>query len=221
MIFHENTIYAISTFGSSGYSLDMRSEKDTQPLLNMLDNQGNLLQSISVDDYPETHPFLRAIKHRVCLAMSKDGQLYVPHFAMNVVHIFDPAGKKIAEFHRPLPFKPGVPRIIKQISNKDGAVQMQANFDFVTQEAKMAPDGSLYLLTFTESYLDRAKRKNRKMDPSPLSERIDVIDAKSQEVIRYIAIDAGAKAFALMNGNHMVYVYEDSEGKTILKCIQY
>jgi DNA-binding beta-propeller fold protein YncE len=78
MIFKDDRIYTI------GFSLDMSSEKDTQSLVNILDNQGNLLQSISVDEYPESHPFLRAIKHRVCLALSKDGELYIPHFVNSI-----------------------------------------------------------------------------------------------------------------------------------------
>jgi DNA-binding beta-propeller fold protein YncE len=220
LIFKDNKIYTISTFGSSDYSLDMRSEKGTQPLINALDNQGNLVQAISVDDFPETHPFLRAIKHRVCLALSKEGHLYVPHFAINVIHIFDLAGKKIGQFDRPLPFKPGAPKIIRQTS-EEGVIRMQATFDFITQDAKIGPDGSLYLLTFIESYMDRAKRKDKGMDLPPHPERIDVIDTKTHEVIRHIGIDGDTKAFALMNENHIAYVYVDNKGEVILKCIQY
>jgi DNA-binding beta-propeller fold protein YncE len=220
LIFKDNKIYTLSTFGSSGYSLDMSSEKGTQPLINILDNHGNLMQTISVDDYPEAHPFLRAIKHRVCLALSKEGRLYVPHFAINVIHVFDWAGKKIGQFDRPLPFKPEAPKIIRQTS-EEGVIRMQATFDFVTQDAKIGPDGSLYLLTFTESYVDRAKRKDKGMDLPPHPERIDVIDTKTHDVIRSIQIDGDTRAFALMNENHLVYVYTDSKGEVILKCIQY
>ena len=113
MIFKDKKIYTISTFGSSQYGRqDMRSEKDTQPLVNILDNRGNLIKTISVDDFPESHPFLRAIKHRVCLALSDDGQLYIPHFAMNVIHVFDLEGNKLSEFNRSLPFKPGAPKML-------------------------------------------------------------------------------------------------------------
>jgi DNA-binding beta-propeller fold protein YncE len=221
LIFKDNKIYSVSTFGSSDYSLDMSSEKGTQPLINILDNQGNLIKAISVDDYPETHPFLRAIKHRVCLALSKEGHLYVPHFAINVIHIIDLAGKKIGQFDRPLPFRPGVPKIIRQTSGEDGVIRMQATFDFITQDAKIGPDGSLYLLTFTESYMDRAKQKDKGVDLPPHPERIDVIDTKTHEVIRYIKIDGDTKAFALINKDHLAYVYTDSKGEVILKCIQY
>jgi len=220
LIFKNNKIYTISSFGSSGYSLDMNSEKGTQPLVNILDEQGNLIQTLAVDDYSESHPFLRAIKHRVCMAMSEDGKLYVPHFAVNVIHIFDLAGEKTGQFDRPLPFRPGAPKIIRQ-TNKDGVIQMRATFDFITQDAKIGPDSNLYLLTFTQSYMDQAKGQDKEMDLPPLPERIDVIDTKSHKVIRNIKIDGDSKAFALMNENHLAYVYTDSKGEVILKCIQY
>lgn len=221
LIFRDNKIYAISTFGSSGYRLDMNSEKGIQPLVNILDNQGNPVQTISVDDFPETQPFLRAIKHRVCLALSKEGKLYVAHFAINLIHIFDLAGKKTGQFDRPLPFKPGAPKIIRQASGEEGVIQMRATFDFITQDARIGPDDNLYLLTFTESYMDRAKREDKGIDLPPHHERIDVIDTKTHQVIRHIEIDGDTKAFALMNENHMVYTYVDKEGEVILKCIQY
>jgi len=220
LIFRGDRICTIPSFGSSGYRLDMTSEKGPQPLINILDDQGNLLQALSVDDYPETHPFLRAIKHRVCLALSKEGLLYAPHFALNVIHVFDLAGKKIGQFDRPLPFRPGAPRIIRQ-TTEEGVTRMRATFDFVTQDAKIGPDGNLYLLTFTESYMDRAQKEEKGLDLPPHPERIDVIDTKTQKVIRHIGIDGDTKAFALMKENHIVYAYVDSKGEVILKCIQY
>lgn len=220
IIFKDNKIYTISSFGSSGFSLDMHSEKDTQPLFKILDNQGNLIQSVSVDDFPESHPFLRAIKHRVCLALSKDGKLYIPHFAMNMIHVFDLEGKKISEFDRALPFKPGTPKIVRQIS-KDGIIRMQATFDFITKDARIGPDGNLYLLTFTESYMDRAKRKDKGMELPPHPLRIDVIDTETHEVMRHIEIDGDTRVFSLLNENRIVYVYVDNEGEVIFKCIQY
>jgi len=198
----------------------MHSEKDTQPLFKILDNQGNLIQSVSVDDFPESHPFLRAIKHRVCLALSKDGKLYIPHFAMNMIHVFDLEGKKISEFDRALPFKPGTPKIVRQIS-KDGIIRMQATFDFITKDARIGPDGNLYLLTFTESYMDRAKRKDKGMELPPHPLRIDVIDTETHEVMRHIEIDGDTRVFSLLNENRIVYVYVDNEGEVIFKCIQY
>jgi DNA-binding beta-propeller fold protein YncE len=220
LIFEEDRIYAISSFGSSGYRLDMSSEKGTQPLIDILDDQGDLIQAITVDDYPETHPFLRAIKHRVCLALSKDGNLYAPHFALNVIHVFDLEGKKIGQFDRPLPFQPGAPKIMRQ-TTEDGVTRMQAIFDFVTQDAKIGSDGHLYLLTFTQSYADRAKKEEKGIELPPQSERIDVLDTKTRKVIRNIKIDGDTKAFALMKENHLVYVCVDRQGEVILRCIQY
>ena len=68
---------------------------------------------------------------------------------MNVIHIFDLAGKKLSEFDRSLPFRPGDPKIVRQVSSKDGFIQMQATFDFITKDARMGLNGNLYLLTFT------------------------------------------------------------------------
>jgi DNA-binding beta-propeller fold protein YncE len=221
MIFKDDKIYTISSFGSSGFSLDMRSEKGSQPLFKILDNQGNLIQSISVDDFPESHPFLRAIKHRVCLALSKEGRLYTPHFAMNVIHIYSLEGKKLGEFDRTLPFRSGAPKIIKQIS-KDGVGFMMATYDFITKDARIGPDGNLYLLTFAESSMVRQRpRKDKSVALPPIHMRIDVIDTASHEVIRHIEIDGDTKAFSLLNENRIVYAYVDSEGEVILKCIQY
>ena len=222
MIFKDNKIYTISFFGSSGYSLDMDSEKDIQSLVKILDNKGDLIQSVSVDDFPESHPFLRAIKHRVCLVLSKEGKLYIPHFAMNVIHIFDLAGKKLSEFDRSLPFRPGDPKIVRQVGSKDGIIQMQATFDFITKDARMGLDGNLYLLTFTESAMDRQRpRKDKEIALPPHPMRIDVIDTKTHEPIRHIEIDGDTRVFSLMSENHIVYVYVDSEGEVILKCIQF
>lgn len=221
MIFKDNKIYTISSFGSSGFGVDTRSEKDTQPLFKILDNQGNLLQSVSVDDYPESHPFLRAIKHRVCLALLKEDRLYTPHFAMNVIHIYSLEGKKLGEFDRPLPFRPGDPKIVKQV-RKDGVGFMMATYDFITKDARIGPDGNLYLLTFAESSMVRQRpRKDRSVALPPICMRIDVIDTKTHEVIRHIEIDGDTKAFSFIKENHIVYAYVDSEGEGILKCIQY
>ena len=45
----------------AGYSLALRSDKEIQPLVNVLDQEGNLVLTMGVDDYPESQPFLRAI----------------------------------------------------------------------------------------------------------------------------------------------------------------
>ena len=220
LIFTHDKIYTVSIYGSSGYSPDIRSEKETQPLVNVLDQEGNLIQSISVDDFPESHPFLRAIKHRVCLTLSKDKKLFIPHFAMNVIHFFGLEGNKIGEFDRPLPYKPEPPKLIHQSSDKDGIIRMQATMDMITQDAEIGLDGNLYLLTFTESYMKRAKKEDRDSLP-PLQMRIDVIDTKTYKLIRSIGIDGGARCFGLLDKNRLVYAYENSEGELFLKCIEY
>ena len=221
MIFKNDKIYTISTFGSSGYVLDRSSEKDVQPLVNVLNNQGDLIQSYSIDSFPESHPFLRAIKHRVSMAMSDNGRLYLPHFAMNVIHVFDLRDRKILEFDRDLPFKPAAPKLVKQVSGEDGIIRMQALFDFVTQDARIGPDGHLYLLTFTESYVDRAEKINRGMDLPPHPMRIEKIDAGTHEIIRRIECDGGIKTFALLDENRIVYIFTDREDEVFLKCIQH
>jgi len=221
MVFKDDKIFTVLSFGYSGFSLDMRSEKNTQSLVNILDNQGDLLQSISVDDYPESHPFLRAIKHRVCLVLSKEGKLYTPHFAMNVIHIFSLEGRKLGEFDRSLPFRPGAPKIVRQTS-KDGATFMMTTYDYITRDARIGPEGNLYLLTFAESTMERQKpRKDEEKKLAPVHMRIDVIDTKTHELLRHIQIDGDTRVFSFLNENQMVYVYIDSEGEVILKCIQY
>jgi len=221
MIFIGDNIYAIMTFGYSGYSLKMVSEKEIQPLVNILNNEGDIVQSITIPDYPESQPFLRAIKHRVCLALSYEGKLYIPHFAMNLIHIFDLKGNKLGELIRPLPFDPGDPEIVRQTSQKDSSVGMRANFDFVTKDARFGPDGHLYLLTYTESYMDRAKRKEKGVDLPPHPMRIDVLDEETHEVVHYVKCDPEISAFDLLTKNRIVYIHEDGEGEIFLKCIQF
>lgn len=220
LVFKDDLIYTISSYGMAGYRLALRSEKETQPLVNVLDQEGNLIQSMGVDDYPESQPFLRAIKHRVCLALSDDNKLFVPHFSMNVIHVFGLNGEKITEFDRPLPFKPKPPQILQQKQSKEGFVSMSATMDMVTREAKIGPDGNLYLLTFVESYMERSKGKDvMSLPPAPM--RVDVIDTKTYESIRSIDIDAGATSIAVMDRKRLVYIYVDDAGEVVLKCIEY
>jgi hypothetical protein len=220
LVFKDDKFYTISSYGMAGYTLALRSEKETPPLVNVLDQEGNLILTMGVDDYPESQPFLRAIKHRVCLALSKDNKLFVPHFSMNVVHVFDLEGKKIAGFERPLPFKPADPKILQQKESKEGVVSMSATMDMVTREAKIGPDGNLYLLTFAESYKERSKGKDvRSLPPHPM--RVDVIDTGTYKPVRSIDIDAGTTSFAVPGKNRLVYIYVDDAGEVVLKCIQF
>ena len=97
---------------------------------------------------------------------------------------------------------------------------MQAKMDMITNDAEIGPEGNLYLLTFTESFMKRLENKDRDSLP-PIQMRIDVIDTKTYQLIRSIDIDAGARCFGLLDKNRLVYAYEDSEGELFLKCIEY
>lgn len=218
--FKDGKFYTISSYGMAGYTLALRSEEETQPLVNVLDQEGNLVLTMGVDDYPESQPFLRAIKHRVCVALSDDNKIFVPHFSMNVIHVFGMDGKKIAEFDRLLPFKPEPPQILQQKQSKEGVVSMSATMDMVTREAKIGPDGNLYLLTFAESYMRRSKGRDlTSLPPQPM--RVDVIDTETYKPVRSIDIDAGATSFAVLDKNRMVYIYVDDAAEVVLKCIEY
>jgi hypothetical protein len=221
LIFADGKFYTVPSFGFSGYSLNMDATEKTQPLVTVLDGQGKKVQEISVAEFPEIQPFVRAIKSRVCLALSPRGLLYLPHFAMNVVHVFELSGKKVGEFTRPLPFKPITPRLEEIKSPEKGIVQMRSSLDIVSPAARFGPDGNLYLLTHTESLAERTKKKIDASDRPPDPMRFDVIDPNSYKVIRTIACDPGIKAFGLIDKTRLVYVHEDSEGELVLKCIQY
>jgi hypothetical protein len=220
LVFRNEKFYTISSYGMAGYSLALRSEKESPPLVNVLDQEGNLVQTMGVEDYPESQPFLRAIKHRVCLAISEDNKIFLPHFSMNVIHVFSISGEKIADFDRPLPFKPQDPKILQHKESKEGVVSMSATMDMVTREAKIGPDGNLYLLTFAESYMERSKGKDLKsLPPQPM--RVDVVDTGTYKLIRSIDIDAGAISFAVLDKNRLVYIYVDDAAEVVFKCIEY
>lgn len=224
IMFIDERIYAVLSFGASGYGgLNIHSDEKSQPLVIVLDGEGNVISNIFIEDFPETHPFIRAIKHRVCLTFSNDQKFFLPFFAMNLIHVFDLEGNKVAEFNRPLPFKPITPKLLRQESSKDGVVRMQATMDLITRDAEIGPDGHLYLLTYKDSFSERIKGKDAKNLGRFLAPpmRIDVIDTNTHEVIRYIECDPGAMAFAVIDKDRLVYIYEDSEGELIFKCIQY
>ena len=172
------------------------------------------------DDFPDSHPFLRAIKSRVCMALSQDDKIYLPYFAMNLIQVFDEKGEKVEEFERPLPFNPMTPKLVSQ-KRGGGRIAMQANLDFVTQDASFGSDGHLYLLTYVQSNVERGKEEVKKKDLPPHTMRIEVINPKTHDVLRYIPCDPGTRAFSLMDDDHLVYIYEDNEGEIALRCIKY
>jgi hypothetical protein len=219
LVFAKGRFYTVPMFGQSGYAVAMGNEEKSQPLVNVLDEQGKKVAEISVADFPETHPFVRAIKHRTCLALSPGGKLFLPYFAMNLVQVFEKTGKKAGEFSLPLPFKPKSPALVSQRSPEEGVVQMRADLDFVSLAARFGPDGKLYILTVTENLADLRKKSPKLEDPYPV--RFVVVDPESYQAVRTIACDAGIKAFGLMDGGRTVYVYEDAEGELALKCVRY
>jgi DNA-binding beta-propeller fold protein YncE len=219
LVWSDGRFYTVPSFGSSGYALAMGSEDRSQPLANVLDGEGRKVAEIAVGDFPETHPFVRAIKHRVGLALSPREKLFLPHFAMNLVQIFERTGQKVGDFARPLPFKPMAPALVGERSPEAGVVQMRAELDFVSLAAKFGPDGALYILTVTESLADIRKRDAKLEDPLPV--RIDVVDPESRRVVRTLLCDPGVKAFDLIDGKRLVYVYQDAEAEIALKSVRY
>lgn len=217
----DDKFYTISSFGVSGYNLMMDVKKNTQSLVVVLDKEGNKIQSMTVSDFPENHPFIRSIKNRVSISLSPDGKLFLPYFALNVIQVFNLDGSRIAQFDRPLSFKPITPRLENQKSPRKGVIQMSANLDFVNIASKFGPDGYLYILTCNESLQHRKKKSKEPSYLSSLPMHFDVIDPDSHKKIRSITCDPGVKAFAIMDKSRLVYIHEDAEGELVLKCILY
>jgi sugar lactone lactonase YvrE len=215
----DGRFFTVPAHGASAYSVTMGSEADNQPLVTVLDGQGGRVLEISVADFPETQPFIRAIKHRVSLALSPQGRLFLPFYAMNLVHVFDTAGNKKGGFSRPLPFKPMTPVLLEVRSPEKGIVQMRADMDMVSSDAAFGPDGKLYILTATDSLSERVKKPADQRGPAPM--RVDVIDPEGYRAAATIDCDPGARAFGVMGEGRLVYIYEDAEGELALKCVRY
>ncbi len=211
-------IYTVPAHGVSTYNIVMGSESDNQPLVVVLDDQGRVAGELAVPDFPERQPFVRAITHRVSLALAPDGRLFLPFYALNLVRVFDAAGRDEGGFARPLPFKPSAPALVEQRSPEKGVVQMRASLDIVSPAAAFGPDGRLYILTATESLKERLKRPEKERGPAPM--RFDVIDPRTRAAVRTIGCDAGVKAFGVLDGGRLVYAYEDAEGELALKCVR-
>jgi sugar lactone lactonase YvrE len=211
--------YTVPSFGVSGFAITMGSDAKSQPLASALDGTGKKVLEISVDDFPETHPFIRAIKHRVSLALSPQGRLFAAYFAANLVQVFDPSGRKAGDISRPLPFKPMTPALVGERSPEKGVVQMRAELDFVSLAAAFGPDGKLYVLTVTKALADIRKTNPEMKDPFPM--RFDVIDPETSKAVRTLDCDAGVKAFGVLDPGRLVYIYEDAEGELALKCVRY
>ena len=219
LIFVNDKFYTISSYGVSGYRLS-RTEDKFQPLVTILDKEGNEFGVINVEDFPDTNPFIRALKHRICLTLSPDNKLFLPYFAINRIQIFDLDGKKLGAFERPLPFKPILPKLLQQKSS-DGVIQMQATIDMVNQDADFGPDGLLYILTYTES-LHKLMEGVSSAEDRPLQKmRIDIIDPQEQKIVRSLDCDPNVRAFACLDEKRLIYIHEDDAGELVIKCIEY
>jgi len=219
IIIRDNLFYTIPNFGNSGFAMNLNSEETTQPVLTVIDFEGGKVRDFLVDDFPEKQPFVRALKHSVCMALSPEGTFYLPYRYMNLIQAFDPEGKKLAQFDRPLPFKPITPKLEKEL-REGNVVRMSANLDQVSQAAQFGPDGRLYVLTYTASFHKLSRATKDQEDTPPLPQRIDVIDAQSHKPVGTIACDSGLRAFSVMDTHRLVYIYEDSEGELVMKCIR-
>ena len=217
LIIIDDKICTIPSFGMSGYSLDMGSKENTQPLVNIIDKDGNLLNEIGTKDFPANQPFLRCINNRVCLTLSKDKKLFLPYFSKNLIQKFNLNGTKLAEFEISLPFKPIIPKV-QQKTSKDGIIRMMASMDMVTQDAEIGTDDHLYLLRFAQSYFQQGKKIENIEDRPPIAKQIDVINTTSYKLIHTIECDPGTRTFTLLGKNRLAYIYEDPEGELFLKC---
>jgi hypothetical protein len=212
-------IYTLSSFGASGYHLNMALKEDSQPLVQVLDFDGNVLRRLTTDAYPETQPFIRAIKHRVSMAIGPEGRLYCPFFAINMVYVFDKGGEKVDEFERSLPFKPTFPQLLQQRSSGE-VIQMSAKTDMVSHSARMGEDGKLYILTYAESFDKLLKERKNPEEMPPIPMRLDVLDPRSHRLLRTIDVDPTVRAFVLLGENRLAYIHEDAEGELVFKCVE-
>jgi len=216
--------YSIPSFGGSGFNINMSSDAELQPLVVVLNESGEVVSEITINDFPETQPFVRGLKNRVTLSLSPDRQLFLPFTAMNLIQVFDLKGQRLGKFERELPFKPIAPTLKSQKTGRDGdrsVVQMVASLDYVCKGSHFGPDGKLYILSYTES-LDKimSESKDFRDQPNPAL-RFDVIDRESYELVRTLACESSTRAFGMLEGGRIIYVHEDDAGELVLKCVQF
>ncbi len=220
----DELFFTIPTFGASGFNIDMGSDADSQPLVVVLDTKGDVVREITISDFPEKQPFIRALKHRVSLSRSRDGRLFLPFGTMNIIQVFDLEGSKLAQFDRPLPFKPLPPELKSQKSGTQGqsrVVQMSARSDQVSQAAQFGPDGLLYILTYSVSMDEWMKQFKDPREVIPMPMHIDVIDPGTLKPVRTLEADPGGRAFGLLAAGRVVTIHENEDGELVLKCVQY
>ena len=220
----DGLFYTVSSFGSSGFNINMGLETETQPLVVALNDDGDVVSEITISDFPEKQPFVRALKSRVSLSISPDRELFLPFGNMNLIMAFNLQGDRLAKFERKLPFKPITPSLKSQSTSRDGeksVVQMIASIDFVSLASHFGPDGKLYILSYTESLDELMKgTKDQREAPAP-GQRFDVIDPKSHKLVRTLACESGVRAFGVLESGRIIYIHEDDAGELVLKCVQY
>jgi hypothetical protein len=220
----DGLFYTIPSFGASGFNINMGSDAETQPLVVVLDNTGDVVSEITISDFPEKQPFVRALKNRVTIALSPEKNLFLPFSNMNLVYEFDLQGNRLGQFQRELPFEPITPSLKSKRTSGDGEnkmVQMIASIDMVTQASHFGPDGHLYILGYIESLDKKMKEvKDMRAMPDPAL-RIDVIDPANYKLLGTLACEAATRAFAALGQGQIISIYEDEEGEIVLKCAQY
>jgi DNA-binding beta-propeller fold protein YncE len=220
----DDLFYTVPSFGTSGFNISLGNEAETQPLVVVLDKEGEVVREITINDFPETQPFIRALKNRVSLSLSPDQKLYLVFSAMNLIQVFDLQGSPVSRFERELPYKPIMPTLMRQTSGTVGdskVVQMMANMDMVSQAAHFGPDGNLYILANSVSTSKWREKFKEPEDVLPAPTHIDVIDPKNQKLFRRFESDPGTRTFGVLAENRIVYIHEDESGELVLKCLQY
>ncbi len=220
----DGLFYTVPSFGTSGFNISLGNEAETQPLVVVLDEEGEFVREITIQDFPEAQPFIRALKNRVSLSFSPENKLFLVFSAMNRIQVFDLLGSPVSSFARELSYNPIIPELERQSSGTVGeskVVQMVARMDMVSQAAHFGPDGNLYILSNSvSSHKWREKFKEpEEVLPAPM--HFDVIDPRTQTLIRRLECDPGARAFGVLPENRLVYIFENESGELVLKCCRY
>ncbi len=209
--------YAVPDHGNSGYQVRMAGDAGARPLAGVVGPDGRMVKTLVGEPIVEKEPFLKAIKHRVCLTRASDGTVYIAHWASNRIHVFDREDRHVADWTPPLPFDPGEPKMVRKQEVETGVIQMAAMLDFVYREARVGPDDRLYLLATLES--DARARGRGDKSPS-LATGIRVLDRATGGLVRAIPCPNGTTTFALIDAERVVCVHEDDAGELAMTCFR-